>query len=176
MFFQRLIAALQHGIGVARDAMTARVPLKLWNQPHWELHGHVDSARFFESLPLLGEATTLYLEGTVVAEDVEAFFRSHTEAGPYLPDTQTLWTTGVTKQFRLPASPVVLEGLARMTRSHAEPELFEHLFLYRDSEAIVEYPDAFYDDSPIFVSRHVAEERVRAFADGLGLRVSREGL
>lgn len=174
MFYHRLLDALRRGVGIVKNVMTPRIPLKLPFQPHWELCGSVAGARLLESLPIFAEATTLYLEGSRIAEDVEAFFRSHVEAGPYLPDTQVLWTTGTLKQFRLPASPAVFEALALMAESHAEPELFEFLFLYRDAEPIVEYPDAFCDKSPIFISRQVAEERVRAFADGLGLRISRE--
>jgi hypothetical protein len=176
MLYDRLMHAVRHGLGIVRDVVAPGVPLKLWNQPHWELRGSVDATQLLRSLSIFEPATTLYLEGTAIAKEIEEFLQLHVEAGPYLPGRQVIWSTDTIRRFRLPASRVVLDGLARMAKSYAEPELFEFLFLYRESEAIVEYPDAFHDDSPMYVSGHVPEERVHRFADELGLRVSREGV
>lgn len=147
-----------------------KIPLSLWNKPHWELLGDLDSLQFFQQLSSgFPEATTFFIEGTSIANDVEQFFRSMNEVGKYLPDVQTIWPTP--KQFRLPASKAVLEGLHRLADSHAEPELFDHFFAYAGSSPLIEYPDAFSSDSPIFVSHQADETRVRNFARDLGLEL-----
>jgi hypothetical protein len=65
----------------------------------------------------------------------------------------------------------VLTGLMELAASHAEPELLDHLFVYAGTEPLMEYPDAFCRKSPMFVSRQVAEERIRQFALDLGLEM-----
>jgi hypothetical protein len=146
------------------------VPLELWDRPHWELRGNgVDPADMFRALrSLVPQATTLFLEGTSIAADVEAFVRLHQEAGPYVPARQTIWPE--TQQFRLPATVPVLDGLAELAERHAQPELADHLFLYRGREPLVEYPDAFSDDSPVFLAGDLAPEIVQVLSAELRLR------
>ena len=59
---------------------------------YWEIaEGKVDSAKFFNAITeCFPEATTLYIEGTVIEEGVEACYVSHQEAGEYLPSAQTI--------------------------------------------------------------------------------------
>jgi len=147
-----------------------KIPLALWNKPHWELLGDVDILQFFSQFPTaFPEATTLFVEGTSIASDVEQFFQSMNEAGEYFPDKRTIWPAP--KQFRLPASSAVLEGLHWLATSHAEPELFNHFFAHAGSFPLIEYPDSFFSDSPIFVSHRADETRVRNFAQTLGLEL-----
>jgi hypothetical protein len=104
-----------------------------------------------------------------MAEDVRAFFGSAGEAGPHLPERQTIWPRP--NQYRLAMDDRVLTGLMELAASHAEPELLDHLFVYAGTEPLMEYPDAFCRKSPMFVSRQVAEERIRQFALDLGLEM-----
>jgi len=151
-----------------------KVPLQLWNRPHWELKGRWNCAAFFRHIQtVLPDATTLFLEGTSVAGGVDAFLRSAAEPGDYLPAKQTLWPRP--KQYRLPFLPPTLEALASLAERHAEPELLDHLFVYRGPEVLLEFPDAFDPQCPAFVAAGAEEHRLRSFAAVLGLDLKREG-
>ena len=144
------------------------MPLHLWNRPHWELKGCADSAMFFQNLrAALPSATTLFVEGTSIADDVQDFLRSVTEPGEYLPERQTIWPRP--KQFRVPCDDPTLAALADLAERHAEPELLGHLFVYAGSTVLLEFPDAFDADGPIYVSTETDEQRIRDFAAALGL-------
>jgi hypothetical protein len=82
------------------------VPLHLSNQARWELLGRVDSVVFFAALVVaLPAGSTMFLEGTSIADDVEAILSGLTEPGAYLPARQTL---SASKTFRLPLDLVMV--------------------------------------------------------------------
>ena len=148
------------------------VPLQLWNQPHWELKGRTDVALFFRHLrAAFPSATTLFLEGTTIAQEVADFLRSAAESGDYLPKRQILWPRP--SQHRLRFDGPTLLALSDLTRRHAEPELLDHLFVYEGSKALLEYPDAFGPDCPALISVDVDEQLIREFAEALGLELTR---
>ncbi len=141
-----------------------RIPLQLWNRPHWEVKGRWDIVRFFESLPaIFPDATTLFIEGTGMASDVVAFLISAAEPGDYLPDKQTIWPRP--KQYRVRCDSMTLTGLKGLAERHAIPELLDHLFIFSGSEVLMEFPDAFAKDCPAFISADVDEQRVRSLAN-----------
>ena len=132
-------------------------PLRLWNHPHWELRGCPDITHIFGILrAAFPSATTLFLEGACIAVDVRNFFDSAAESGPYFPACQTIRPRP--KQFQLPADELTLERLMKLAALHAEP--------------LIEYPDAQFSDSPILISRGLAEQQVRWFAQELRLEVA----
>jgi hypothetical protein len=47
------------------------------------------------------------------------------------------------------------------------PELFDHFFLYKGEQSMIEWPDAFYND--MWLSADVKEETVARFASKLGV-------
>ena len=148
------------------------VPLKLWNRPHWELKGRPDSTLFFRNLPAaFPAASTLFVEGTSIARDVDDFLRSAAEAGDYLPQRQTLWPRP--KQYRLRFDGPTLAALAGLAERHAEPELVDHLFVYDGSKVLLEFPDAFCENCPALISADADERRIRGFATVLGLELIR---
>jgi hypothetical protein len=147
-------------------------PLQLWNRPHWELKGLPDSAMFFRHLlTAFPTASTLFVEGTSIARDVDDFFRSATDPGDYLPKRQTLWPRP--KQYRLRCDSATLASLADLAERHAEHELLDHLFVYNGTKALLEYPDAFGPNCPAFISVDADEQRIRSFAATLGLELIR---
>lgn len=150
-----------------------RVPLRLWNQTHWELRGKQDCAAFFRRIgEALPAATTLFIEGTCIAPDVRDFLESNAEPGDYLPERQTIWPNGA--RYRLPFHASALAGLAALAERHAEPELLDHLFVYSGDAPLLEYPDAmFRGNCPIFVSSGVDESKLRTLAAALGLELAR---
>src|SRR5260370_40504078 len=155
--------------------MMSGVPLQLWNRPHWELKGRLDSGLFFrhvlEALPV---ATTLFVEGATLARDVDDFLRSAAEPGEYLPERQTLWPRP--KQYRLQFDGPTLGALADLAERHAEPELLDHLFVYGGSTVLLEFPGAFGPDCPVLISADTDGQRIRGFAAVRGREViSRAG-
>jgi hypothetical protein len=137
--------------------------------PCWELKERaVDSTTFLRALAsTFPEATTAYFEGSSIDEDIVRIFEQHAETGPYLPEAQTLWSTGTITRFRCRLTPSLCEALASASEQHAEPELFDHVFLYAERQALLEWPDAF--ANCMWIAPSVAEPRVKAFATMLGL-------
>jgi hypothetical protein len=64
----------------------------------------------------------------------------------------------------------LLLRLSEAARRHAEPEICDHVHFYRDSEALLQWFDAFVD--PLLVSKSVARQRVDRFASVVGGAVS----
>jgi hypothetical protein len=148
------------------------VPLQLWNRPHWELKGRIDSALFFRHLATaFPSATTLFVEGTSVAPEVDGFLRSVAEPGDYLPKRQTLWPRP--RQYRIRCDSTTLAALADLAEEHAEPELLGHLFVYASSKVLLEFPDAFAGGCPALISADNDEQTIRNFAVVLGLDMIR---
>ncbi len=63
-----------------------------------------------------------------------------------------------------------LQLLADLAAGHAEPELCDHMHVYRGTEPLLEWYYAF--DDPLYINAAVPEERVRPFSDRLQLRYS----
>jgi hypothetical protein len=148
--------------------MMVKVPLQLWNRPHWELKGAADPRSFFAHLRrALPGATTVFVEGSHIAPDVERFLQTAATLGDYLPERQTIWPRAA--RYCLPCDEPTLAALADLSTRHAEPELFDHLFVYRGLAALLEFPDAFGRNCPMYVSADVGEAEMRAFAGALGL-------
>ncbi len=134
---------------------------------YWDIdEGKVDSSLFFRLLAkYFPGATTFYSEGTSISPDVIDFYQQHLEDGDHLPGTQTIFPRS--KKFRCSASTKFLECLADLAKHHAEPELLDHLFLYKTEEPLLEWHDAFANS--ILIPGRVPESIVEAFAKELGL-------
>jgi hypothetical protein len=147
-----------------------KIPLTLPLGPCWELEDRrVDSTTFLQLLAhTFPEATTAFFEGSSIAPSIITIFERHTDPGPYLPKPQTLWSTGVIRQFRCSFTPAICEALASASRYHAEPELFDHLFLYAEHVPLLEWPDAF--SNCMWIALSIPESRINAFAASLGLK------
>lgn len=153
-----------------RESPPLQIPLTLPLGPCWELEERaVDSATFLRELPVtFPEATDAYFEGSSIAADIAQIFKSHSNAGPYLPEPQTIWSTGTITRFRCRFTSSLCEALAAASEHHAEMELFDHIFLCADRQVLLEWPDAFANS--MWIAPAVAESRVSAFAAKLSLR------
>jgi len=140
--------------------------LSIWDGPHWELWGKVDSARFFRSLAAaFPTATTLFLEGTP-SPDVAEFLLSVADEGPYLPDRNTTWP----KQnlYRVRFNGPTLSSLADLAERHAEPELLCHLHVYTSQDPLLYWHDAFDKASPLMVVSSADRNHLQKFSSELG--------
>ena len=138
----------------------------LWDRPHWELKGKVDSSMFFRALGgAIPEATTLFIEARP-SRDVDAYLRSAVEPGTYLPDRNTTWPKE--NLYRLPFNAQTLASLADLAERHAEPELLSHMHVYLGDASLLYWHDAFDRGSPALVADTVEADRLRAFASTMG--------
>lgn len=146
-------------------------PLGLSMPRAWDIdQGEIDTAAFFELLPkCFPDATTLFLEGTSIARDVKHRLSGHAEKGPHLPGRQTLWPLSTRLRYRFSLS--LCAELEAMAKCHAQPELCDHLSLYRDEEELLGFHD--FGANNIYVSGTIPEPAVSAFANGLGLAYRR---
>lgn len=134
---------------------------------YWEIaEGKIDSRKFFDARGnYFPDATTLYVEGTSISEDVRACYLSHQEPGPYVPQAQTRWP--VSAKYRCRFSPGLIAELATLADQHAKPEVLDHLSLHKGSEELLCWADAF--DNVMLASRNIPKTRVAEFASALSL-------
>jgi hypothetical protein len=147
-----------------------QIPLSLPLGPCWEIENRrIDSTTFLQTLAAgFPEATTAFFEGSSIAPDIVKAFERHTDPGPYLPKPQTIWSTGRIRQFRCRFTPRLCEELAGGSLHHAEPELFDHLFLYAEHMPLLEWPDAF--SNCMWIAASIPEARINVFAANLGVK------
>jgi hypothetical protein len=135
---------------------------------YWDIdEGKIDSTVFFRLLlKYFPDATTFFAEGTVIETDVVECYKRHIEDGGFLPGAQTIFPRS--KKFRCKFSEAFINEIADLSELHAEPELLDHLFLYKDDKPILLWHDAF--ANAILVSRSVSEDVISSFASELGLK------
>jgi hypothetical protein len=97
---------------------------------------------------------TLYIEGTSVAADVERFLAQRPADAWHEVEAGTLWPKP--KVFHLPLSGTSLTELRELAARHAEPEICDHLVVYREGEALLWAHDAGHGD--VLVSRDLPRE------------------
>lgn len=142
--------------------------MSLYWTSYWALQEtEVDPEAFFRELVcLLPEATTLYVEGTVIVDEVKAALLAHAQVGPYLPDPEagSVQTLGSlrTQFFRCEFTPFLLRKLERFARTYAVPEICDHLLVYAGNEPLLEFYD--FPGNEIWLPLKVSEEQVRALA------------
>ena len=119
---------------------------------------------------LLPSGSCLFIEGTV-ARDVKHFLRERQPTDvPNVP-TDTLWPRPQT--FHLPVTQKNTEGLARLMKQHALPEVLDHLKAYVGETMLLEWHDVYCDD-PLFLSLVINEVVIKAFCEHLGCEFERK--
>ena len=121
----------------------------------------VDSPKFFKMLGIhFQDATTLFIEGDSIAKDVLILYKRNSQEGDYLPRAGTIFPKSI--ELRCKYSVGFMNDLALMAENHAEPEMCDHLHLYKDNNLLLEWMDAFSDE--ILISKTVPEEVVKRFS------------
>jgi hypothetical protein len=133
----------------------------------WSIdQGNIDASLFFEALAkYFPHATTLYVEGTSIDADVKHCLIRHSENGKHLPGRQTLWPKS--DLFRCKFSAQLGAELSVLAARLAQPELCDHLSLFRDEEALLEFHD--FGANAIYISGGISERDVSSFAMELSL-------
>jgi hypothetical protein len=119
---------------------------------------------------LVPDATHMFLEGSP-DPDIAALLAEEGDGADYAAPIGTIWSwPQKNHRFLVRASSGLFVRLSEAASHHAEPEICDHLHLYRGLEPLVQWFDAFSD--PLLVSKSVARERVERFASAVGGTVS----
>ncbi len=122
----------------------------------------IDRPTFFRSLgKYFHEATTLYLGGDKIADDVMLCYASH-EGEVDLTDP-LIWT------YHGLFSQELMEQLAVLSENHDFVEILERLSLYKENELLLRWYNVLLG-TKIWVSDLISEETTSRFAQELGLK------
>ena len=113
----------------------------------------------------------LCFEGTTVAPDVASFLGSREAPHPSPIAPNTLWPQP--RFFHLPLTGTNLSDLRALSEHYAEPEIADHLVVYRDREVLMWAHDAGSDY--VWISRQLPDGMVDAFREILGDALRAEG-
>jgi hypothetical protein len=106
----------------------------------------------------------LYLEGTSIVGEVAAFLDTRQLVDQPAIEANTLWPKP--RFFHLPLTGTNLAELRALAEHHAEPEVADHLVVYRDIDVLLWAHDA--GAGYVTVSRFLPEETVERFRSSLG--------
>ena len=106
----------------------------------------------------------LYLEATDIAPDVASFLESHPAQARREIRANTLWPKP--RVFHLPLTGDNLAEFRDLAEKHAEPEVADHLVVYRGEAVLLWAHDA--GDGYVDVARDLTEPIVEALRNALG--------
>ena len=142
--------------------MTSSRPRRLEGDS-WQVTGIRIAADFLREVPaLLPDATTMYLEGQPYP-DVQAFLSEYIDQSTYGAPIGTTWPKP--QLYSLTVSPQFFARFAALAEHHAEPEICDHVHLYKDYDPLANWFDAFSD--PLYVTKGVARDRMERFCRSL---------
>ena len=113
---------------------------------------------------VMPEGAVLCLEGTSIVDEVAAFLDTRQPVDPPAVEANTLWPKP--RLFHLPLSGTNLAELRALAEHHAEPEVADHLVVYRDRDVLLWAHDA--GAGYVTASRFLPEETVERFRSSLG--------
>ena len=133
----------------------------------WKVSGVRTAEVFFRAVPLLlPDATHMFLEGSP-DPDIEALLADAADEADYGAQVGTIWSwPRKTRRFSVRVSSELFARLSEASLHHAEPEICDHVHVYRGQEALLQWFDAFAD--PLLISKSVIRERAERFASAVG--------
>ena len=82
----------------------------------------------------------LYVEGNSIAADVKEFLEGNVVAPTMAIERGTIWPRSA--KYHLPLTSVNLTALRELSERHAEPEICDHLVVYRGEQVLLRAYDA----------------------------------
>ncbi|MGH6629130.1 MAG: hypothetical protein ACREB3_05320, partial [Burkholderiales bacterium] len=139
----------------------------LCERPHWRIVGVRVFDSFFRALPdFVPDGSALYIENTSFTPDVEEYLKGLAIEDATEIARGTIWPKP--RRYRIPIVQTIMAGLAQISARHAEPEVADHMVVYRASTVLLEWYDAGFD--PIYLSREFEEAKVKTFCANLGAK------
>ncbi|UCH36263.1 MAG: hypothetical protein JSV65_07890 [Armatimonadota bacterium] len=140
--------------------------IELGPGPHWEVSSTKDYREFFRALPdLVPEGSVLYLEGCALAREIRLYAYTRAARETSKVAMGTIWPRP--KVLHIPVTRENLAGLAQLAEHHAEPEVADHVHVYKGDEVLLEWYDA--PDHPLSISTEIPEDKVMQFCARLGV-------
>ncbi len=113
---------------------------------------NIDKPMFFRALAkYFPDATTLYVGGDAIAEDVKACYLDYSNDWGFDVTDLQVWT------YKCLFSNKLMEELAVLSESHDFLELLERVSLHRKDERLLQWNDVLHD-TKIWVSDLVSEK------------------
>jgi hypothetical protein len=106
----------------------------------------------------------VYLEGTSIAPDVAEFLESRQPIDPPAIRPNTLWPAP--RGFHLPLTGTNLAELRSIAAQHAEPEVTDHVVVYRGRGALLWAHDA--GDGYVSLAKSLPSATVERFRNVVG--------
>ena len=136
----------------------------------WEVTGINRADKFFAALTtILPPAANLCFEGTSIAPDIRTLLASNVVASTFKIPLGTVWPKP--KLFHVHATEQFVRELAALAKAHAEPEICDHFYAYKDSRGLMQWHDAF--DDPLLIDESIVEKNLQAFCRLVGAHYSR---
>ena len=135
--------------------------------PCWEV-SPPGFSEFLQHLAAFAPNSTLCLEG-VSAPDLEAYLLER--PATYENETKQGFLELRPKIFYMPITEKNLRGFAALADKYAEPEVCDHLRVYRDNRIILSWHDLPYD--PIYLVKEYDEDVLKEFCKTCDLEFKR---
>ncbi len=135
----------------------------------WEISSPKDNVQFLQLLSeLLPLGSTLYLEGTTIAEDVKAYLKARPARPEMAIPRGTIWPKP--QCFHMPITTENTAGLIDLSEHHAEPEICSHLHAYHNGQMYLFWYDAFFAGPKefLYLSQKIPEWKIEEFCEKLG--------
>lgn len=158
--------------------------IRMQPQETWRLFKIPDRYALIAHLDMLFPPdAVLYLEGHDIADDIREFTRTRSpertavvakgSIGPGITFSILPPWIEVTHavDLHILLTPENLDDLCRLMKNHAEPEIADHVHVYRDDTVLMEWHDWYASD--VYLTGEIPEENVRSFCETVGCRCER---
>jgi hypothetical protein len=133
----------------------------------WEVGGIKIAYTFFSALvEVLPLPVKLCFEGISISSDVRKLLATNVVAATIQIPPGTIWPKP--SVFHVLATEQFILELAAVASKHAEPEVCDHFHVYKDSQGLMQWYDAF--DLPLLIDQSITEVRLRGFCNKLGVQ------
>ena len=140
----------------------------LCDKAHWAIEGNPDLVLFFRNLPgLFQEGAILAISGSSLETVVKDYLNvlkvkpsKGTRCEPYFLGPEA---------YHIPITVNNLNHLADIAENHAEPEVADHIIVYRDTSVLLEWYDV--GSNPIWLARDIAKETADDFGRAIGCEI-----
>lgn len=133
--------------------------------PCWQISPPRDLDSFLRALAdAVPPDSVLYLECSSLATEIRLYLESRKIQPTTTVAVGTLWPRP--HRFHIPVTRENIEGLAQLAERHAEPEVADHLHVYRNNQVLLQWYDA--PSEPLYVSTDISEDKLKAFCTRLG--------
>jgi hypothetical protein len=140
----------------------------LGKDAYWEVSATKDLPSLLRALhKLVPDDAILYLEDGSPTKKLRKFLDEHCVPEVTHLAMGTIWPRPLV--FHFPATYENLNQLATYAEKCNAIEVAVHLHVYRPGKVMLEWYDAFFKD-PMYLSRDIQEENVRAFCKELSLK------